>query len=207
MRQNIARAIVLAAGVIAILMAAPTAAQAVDQQRFIDMAGESARPSQSEYGVPASVTIAQAILESGWGESGLAKKAKNYFGMKCHDGETGPIAVDCVKTDTWECDAKNCWDTKAWFRVYDSVADSFSDHGRNLHENSRYAKAFDHTDDADAFIREVHKAGYATDPKYTDKIIGLMKEFDLYRFNESLPAKHVLTGRSGLVSEESVEDT
>ena len=113
------------------------------------------------------------------------QKGQQLLRMKCHDKQTGPIAVDCMETDTRECNDDECWDTTAWFRVYDSVADSFSDHGRNLHENPRYEKAFDHTDDADAFIREVHKAGYATDPKYTDKIVGLMKQYDLYRFNNT----------------------
>ncbi|HIW61073.1 MAG TPA: sporangiospore maturation cell wall hydrolase GsmA [Candidatus Stackebrandtia excrementipullorum] len=185
MRHVIARTLVLTACAAALVFTLPQTASAVNQQAFIDSAGSSAKPSQEEYGVPASVTIAQAILESGWGDSGLAKKANNYFGMKCHDKQTGPIAVDCMETDTRECNDDECWDTTAWFRVYDSVADSFSDHGRNLHENPRYEKAFDHTDDADAFIREVHKAGYATDPKYTDKIVGLMKQYDLYRFNNT----------------------
>jgi flagellum-specific peptidoglycan hydrolase FlgJ len=184
MRKIVKRGIVIATCALATVLAVPQAAQAVDQQRFIDSAGESAQPSQYRYGVPASVTVAQAILESGWGRSKLAAESKNHFGMKCHDGETGPIAVDCVKTGTRECDADGCWDTTAWFRVYASVADSFSDHGRNLYENSRYDKAFDYTHDADRFIREVHKAGYATDPKYTEKIVALMRDYDLYRFNE-----------------------
>lgn len=183
MRHVIARTLVLFAGAAALVLAMSPAASAVNHQAFIDSAGAGAAPSQERYGVPASVTIAQAILESGWGESKLAQEAKNYFGMKCHDGQTGPIAVDCMETDTRECNDNGCWDTTAWFRVYETVADSFSDHGRNLYENPRYAEAFAHTDDADAFIREVHKAGYATDPAYTDKIIGLMEQYDLYRFN------------------------
>ncbi|HZE39041.1 MAG TPA: sporangiospore maturation cell wall hydrolase GsmA [Stackebrandtia sp.] len=150
---------------------------------FIDHAGSAAQPSQEEFGVPASVTVAQAILESGWGGSKLATGSNNYFGMKCKNGEHGPIASDCVKAATKECDKTKCWDTKAWFRVYDSEADSFRDHGSYLKANPRYANAFKYSDDADRFIREVHKAGYATDPKYTDKIVTLMQDYNLYRFN------------------------
>ncbi|GAA4924490.1 flagellar protein FlgJ [Stackebrandtia albiflava] len=177
------RAVLVATTVIGIVTALPQAAQAVDRQRFIDSAGESAQPSRTEYGVPASVTVAQAILESGWGESELARESRNHFGMKCHDGDPGPIAVDCVETDTRECDDDGCFDTRAWFRVYETVADSFSDHGRNLYENPRYDRAFDFVDDPDRFIREVHGGGYATDPKYTEKITALMRDYDLYRFD------------------------
>lgn len=157
---------------------------AAEQEEFIAAAGKSAQPSKEQYGVPPSVTVAQAILESGWGKSELARESKNYFGMKCKDGNYGPFAVDCVKVTTQECDKKGkCFDTKAWFRVYDSRADSFSDHGSWLASNARYAPAFDHTDDADKFIAAVHKAGYATDPDYSDKLVSIMKKWDLYRFN------------------------
>ena len=175
-----------AGAVVGVLMVFPASASAAsNKDEFISTAGESAQPSQAEYGVPASVTVAQAILESGWGESGLAVEASNYFGMKCHDRDPGPIATGCVKKATKECDKKGCHATKAYFREYDSMADSYRDHGSYLRENSRYAKAFDHTDDADRFIREEHKAGYATDPKYTDKIVSLMNQYDLYRFNDA----------------------
>lgn len=157
---------------------------AAEQEEFIAKAGKSAQPSKEQYGVPPSVTVAQAILESGWGKSELATESNNYFGMKCKDGNYGPFAVDCVKVATKECDKDGkCFDTKAWFRVYDSRADSFSDHGSWLASNARYAPAFDHTDDADKFIAAVHKAGYATDPDYTDKIVSIMKKWDLYRFD------------------------
>lgn len=164
-------------------LAVPYTAHASDHDQFIETAGQAAQPSQFEYGVPASVTVAQAILESGWGESKLAAGSLNYFGMKCHDRDPGPIAVDCVKLATKECDKNGCWPTHAYFRAYESMADSYRDHGSYLRDNPRYAAAFGYTNDADQFIREVHKAGYATDPKYSDKIIALMKDHDLYRFN------------------------
>jgi len=151
---------------------------------FILMAGEAAKLSRRQYGVPQSVTIAQAILESSWGKSQLTTVTKNHFGMKCFDQLFGKIAISCADSPTVECDPIfGCYETTAAFRVYKSVADSFTDHGRQLHESARYKPAFQYTKDADQFIREVRKAGYATDPKYSDKIIDLMKQYDLYRFN------------------------
>ncbi|MGH8792415.1 MAG: sporangiospore maturation cell wall hydrolase GsmA [Stackebrandtia sp.] len=176
--------VAVVAAAVALTAAGGTAA-AGDRDAFVESSGSSAQPSQEQYGVPASVTVAQAILESGWGESELAREANNYFGMKCHDKDPGPVAAGCVEHDTRECDDDGCFDVKDWFRSYDSVADSFADHGRKLYESSRYDKAFDYTDDADKFISEVHKAGYATDPDYTDKVVTLMREHDLYRFNAS----------------------
>lgn len=183
MRRFMVRLTLASLVVIGGAVAIPQAANAADQDKFINTAGKSAKPSQDEYGVPASVTVAQAILESGWGESDLASDAKNYFGMKCHDKKPGSIATDCTKVSTRECDDDDCWTTKAYFRVYDSMADSYRDHGQYLRDNSRYATAFDHTDDADKFIHEIADAGYATDPKYASKIISLMDDHDLYRFN------------------------
>ena len=181
-RHNPLRAL-LATGLAAVLVGVPAAAFASQRTDFVAVAGRAAQPGQAEFGVPASVTVAQAILESGWGNSDLATDHHNYFGMKCHDRDPGPIAAGCVEVPTKECDAQRCWHTTAYFRQYRSMADSYRDHGAFLRDGPRYAKAFDHTDDADRFIAEVHRAGYATDPKYTDKIIGLMKQYDLYRFN------------------------
>lgn len=153
-------------------------------ERFIEEAGAAAKEGQTRYGVPASVATAQAILESGWGESGLAQNSHNYFGIKCQDGNLGDYATGCVDYKTGEVfDGKSVTITDG-FRSYDSAADSFADHGAFLTENPRYSEAFNYTDDPDQFIREVHKAGYATDPEYSDKIIGLMERYDLYRFDQ-----------------------
>ena len=63
------------------------------------------------------------------------------------------------------------------------MADSFRDHGHFLRHNSRYAAAFRYSGDADEFLRQIWRAGYATDPKYVDKVIGLMRQYDLYRYD------------------------
>jgi flagellar protein FlgJ len=149
---------------------------------FIASAVPPAQQSQREYAVPTSVTLAQAILESGWGRSTLSQNDRNYFGMKCF-GNPGPIAVACHTYTTNECDATHCFATQATFRVYASTNDSFRDHGRLLATNSRYKPAFAYTRNPNQFAAEVHKAGYATDPGYTTKLVGLMAQYNLHQYD------------------------
>ncbi|GAB3654842.1 sporangiospore maturation cell wall hydrolase GsmA [Glycomyces tarimensis] len=152
-------------------------------QGFIDRHAESAQASERATGVPASVTLAQAILETGWGQGALAREDHNLFGMKCF-GSPGDHAIGCRDYGTFECSPTGgCFDMDATFRAYDNVGDSYRDHGDLLSGWSRYAKAMEHRDDPDRFAREIHKAGYATDPKYADKLIGLMQQYDLYRYD------------------------
>lgn len=151
------------------------------RRAFIEWAAEHARASRDEYGVPVPVTIAQAINESGWGSSGLTTQGNAYFGIKCF-GTPGPVAAGCRPYATSECDDEGCFGTTDTFRVYRSAARSFHDHGRFLTVNPRYEPAFAHTDNPDRFAREIHKAGYATNPDYSDQLIALMREFDLYQY-------------------------
>ena len=152
------------------------------QGAFVRWAAEHAKASRREYGVPISVTVAQAILESGWGRSGLTTQGNSYFGIKCF-GTPGPIAAGCRPYATHECADDTCFATSATFRVYRSAARSFADHGRFLTVNPRYRPAFRHTGNPDRFAREIHKAGYATSPTYSSNLIKLMRQFDLYRFD------------------------
>jgi flagellar protein FlgJ len=149
---------------------------------FISWAATHARASRSRYKVPVSVAVAQAINESGWGRSSLTTQGNAYFGIKCF-GTPGPVAAGCRPYHTSECDNDDCFATTGTFRVYRSAARSFLDHGRFLRVNPRYQPAFRHTASPDRFAREIHKAGYATDPRYSDKLIALMREYDLYRFD------------------------
>ncbi|WP_198667103.1 sporangiospore maturation cell wall hydrolase GsmA [Glycomyces dulcitolivorans] len=152
-------------------------------QGFISAHAAAAQASDRDTGVPASVTLAQAILETGWGKGALAREDHNLFGMKCF-GSPGDHALGCRDYATFECSPTGgCFDMDATFRAYASVEDSFQDHGDLLSNWSRYATAMDHADDPQRFAREVHKAGYATDPKYADKLIGIMDDYDLYRFD------------------------
>ncbi|HET6212099.1 MAG TPA: sporangiospore maturation cell wall hydrolase GsmA [Micromonosporaceae bacterium] len=155
---------------------------AVDKAGFLRRTAAPAQRGMREYGVPASVTMAQAILESGWGRSGLASNDNNYFGIKCF-GDPGPIAIGCHSYRTTECDSTGCHPEYADFRVYRTVSDSFADHGRFLRANRRYANAFRYSKDPDRFAAEIHKAGYATSPTYTKSLVGLMKQYDLYRYD------------------------
>jgi flagellum-specific peptidoglycan hydrolase FlgJ len=128
------------------------------------------------------VTAAQSILESGWGRSPLAASARNYFGYKCKGpGDPGPIAVGCLDHPTTECDPQ-CHPAVQVFRVYNSMTDSFRDYGRHLTTSPYYAAALPFAADPDAFITEVAKR-YATDPRYAEKVIGVMRAHDLYRLD------------------------
>ncbi len=163
---------------------APARATA-SQAAFILQAAAAAQRSMREQHVPASVTIAQAILESGWGTSGLTANDRNYFGIKCFAGFYGPVAVGCHRYKTTECDKKGrCTPQYADFRIYRSASDSFTDHGLFLVTNSRYAPAFRYSNNPKQFAIEIHKAGYATSPTYAAKLISIMDQYDLYRYNK-----------------------
>ncbi|WP_168801667.1 sporangiospore maturation cell wall hydrolase GsmA [Glycomyces buryatensis] len=152
-------------------------------QGFIDSHVSAAQSSDKATGVPASVTLAQAILESGWGKGALAREDHNIFGMKCF-GSPGEFALGCRDYGTFECSPTGgCFDMDATFRAYDNVADSYRDHGELLSGWSRYSKAMEVKGEPDKFAREIHKAGYATDPKYSDKLISIMTQYDLYRYD------------------------
>ncbi|MEV6300335.1 sporangiospore maturation cell wall hydrolase GsmA [Actinoplanes sp. NPDC051861] len=157
---------------------------ALTPEQFIAAAVPGAQQGWRQYGVPPSVTIAQAILESGWGRSSLSATDRNYFGIKCQSGYYGPHATGCHVYRTTECDkAGKCFETADAFRTYASMARSFRDHGHFLRNNKRYAPAFTYTRDANKFIWTVWKAGYATDPKYYPKITGIMATYGLYRYD------------------------
>jgi flagellum-specific peptidoglycan hydrolase FlgJ len=151
------------------------------QEQFIASIAEAAVQSADETGVPASVTIAQAILESYWGSSRLAREANNYFGIKAQT-KNGPAGV--VWFDVWEVlGGRNVLQSQA-FRAYHTAAESFIDHGQFFLENGRYASAFAVKDDPRAFARAINADGYATDPSYASKLIGLMDRYNLYRYDD-----------------------
>lgn len=160
---------------------APTVPPA-NAAQFIARTAGPARAGYRQYKVPASVTIAQAILESGWGGSWLTRRDHSYFGIKCFGGPGG-IAVGCRTYATSECDGTKCYRTTASFRAYRNATGSFADHGRFLTVNPRYKRAFAYSRDPNRFAVEIHKAGYATSPTYAQSLINLMKKYDLYRYD------------------------
>jgi hypothetical protein len=159
----------------------PGPAQAPDVRRmtksqFIAFVGENARRAMAATGVPASVTVAQAILETGWGKHTVGE-AKNLFGIKGR----GPLGS--VRAPTREY-VNGKWVTvDADFAKYDSFEQSITEHARFFLRNRRYGRALQFKSDPDAFAREIHKAGYATAPDYASKLIELMRQHDLYRFD------------------------
>jgi flagellum-specific peptidoglycan hydrolase FlgJ len=162
----------------------PTTSATMSTAQFIAAAVPGAQQGWREYGVPPSVTIAQAILESGWGRSGLSTNDRNYFGIKCFNGKYGTLANGCHIYRTQECTKTGtCFTTTATFRTYASMANSFRDHGSFLRVNSRYKPAFAYTRNANKFIWNVWKAGYATDPNYYTKITGIMAANQLYQYD------------------------
>ncbi|HEX5658352.1 MAG TPA: glucosaminidase domain-containing protein, partial [Polyangiales bacterium] len=157
------------------------------QLDFIRRAAPGARLGFREFGVPASVTIAQAILESGWGKSHIGS-ANNYFGIKAQSPTSfGPIAIGTVTVPTREVINGKSVTVNGRFRKYRSMDDSMRDHGRFLRDNSRYRPAFAHSNDANAFAQAIHRAGYATDPKYSSLLIGIMRQWNLYQYDHGGP--------------------
>ncbi|GGM60818.1 sporangiospore maturation cell wall hydrolase GsmA [Dactylosporangium sucinum] len=153
-------------------------------EQFLAASIPAAQQSQRETRVPTSVTLAQAILESGWGRSSLSANDRNFFGMKCFNNAPGSYAAGCKSYSTQECTAAGvCSTTVATFRTYNSAVDSFRDHGMALKNLSRYAAAFLYTNNPNQFVAEVHKGGYATDPQYTTKLQALMAKYNLYQYD------------------------
>lgn len=149
---------------------------------FIDTIGTAAQRSQRTTGVPASVTVAQAILESDWGRSGLSRRANNLFGIKALGGP-GPAGT--LTLPTWEYLNGQDVVVQAAFKAYYTLDESVDDHGRFFVRNRRYAPALAVASDARAFARGIQEAGYATDPGYAAKLTRLMDRYNLYRFDPS----------------------
>ena len=124
------------------------------------------------YNIPASITLAQGILESGSGTSNLAIEANNHFGIKCHVGWSGP-AVYHDDDEKNEC-----------FRKYQNVSESFRDHSLFLTERGRYSFLFKlRKNDYKGWAKGLQKAGYATSKTYAKKLIRLINEYDLSRYD------------------------
>ena len=148
--------------------------------KFILAVGECAQESQLDSKVPSSVTIAQAILESDWGRSQLAKQAQNYFGIKATSGP-GPAGV--IRMSTWEVIGGANVTVSDGFKAYHNLWESVMDHGRFLADNKRYAAAFKFLDNPAEFARQIHLAGYATDPAYSTKLANLINRFNLSQYD------------------------
>ena len=150
------------------------------QERYVKKYADMAVQEMIRSGVPASITLAQGMLESGNGQSRLATQGNNHFGIKCHKGWEG-------KTMYHDDDAKG-----ECFRVYKSVADSYKDHSDFLRYRDRYKFLFDlERTDYKGWAYGLKKAGYATDPGYPAKLIKYIEDYHLDRFDVLEKAEEV----------------
>jgi len=142
---------------------------------YIDNFKEIAKNNMKIHGIPASITLAQGILESGAGKGTLAQNANNHFGIKCHSGWTG----ETIHHD--DDAAQEC------FRKYNHPSESYRDHSLFLTSRTRYANLFKlDKGDYESWARGLKAAGYATDVKYPDKLIGLIERFELYKYDNQV---------------------
>ncbi|MEF3077723.1 glucosaminidase domain-containing protein [Winogradskyella poriferorum] len=148
----------------------PPSSTAVYIATYADIAKEEMR----RYKIPASITLAQGILESASGKGRLAVKANNHFGIKCHGWTGAKIYHDDDRSQ--EC-----------FRKYKEAKSSYEDHSKFLTGRGRYADLFKlKQDDYKGWARGLKKAGYATDRKYPDKLISLIERYKLYEYDEEV---------------------
>lgn len=143
----------------------------ISRSQYIEMWKDEAINQMIKHGVPASITLAQGILESGNGNSELARYANNHFGIKCHGWDGPGLYKDDDQPN--EC-----------FRKYSSANESFEDHSNFLKNKSRYDFLFDlEITDYKGWAKGLKKAGYATNPKYPDLLIKLIEENDLSKYD------------------------
>ncbi|MDP5157050.1 MAG: glucosaminidase domain-containing protein [Flaviramulus sp.] len=136
-------------------------------EKYIDIYKEIAQNEMRLYNIPASITIAQGILESGSGNGRLSVEANNHFGIKCHEWTGAKIYHD--DDEKQEC-----------FRKYNDPKYSFRDHSLFLTERKRYSNLFDlKMEDYKGWARGLRTAGYATDRKYPEKLISLIERYNL----------------------------
>ena len=148
-------------------------AQRITPEEYIQTYKEIAMREMRDHKIPASITLAQGLLESGAGNSALAREAKNHFGIKCHKGWEG-------KTYIMDDDEEN-----ECFRKYNNAEESFVDHSLFLTTRSRYAALFDlDITDYEGWARGLKAAGYATNPKYAQLLIDRIKLYDLAKYDE-----------------------
>lgn len=156
------------------LIGCSLSAQEMSSEDYIQKFHEIAIDEMHSYGIPASITLAQGILESGNGNSQLSIKSKNHFGIKCHKGWTGKKVYHDDDEEN-EC-----------FRKYKNVSDSYRDHSEFLKNRDRYAFLFDYKmTDYKSWARGLKKAGYATHPEYAERLISLIERYDLAQYDKA----------------------
>ena len=149
---------------------------------YIETYKDVAQSNMKKYGIPASIILGQAILESGAGTAPLSEQANNHFGIKCHKDWLG----ESIKYD--DDSIAEC------FRKYYNASDSFRDHALFLTKGSRYSFLFKlNKTDYKAWAKGLKAAGYATDVQYPAKLIGIIERFQLYQYDGVEIDKTVVT--------------
>lgn len=162
-----------------------------DYLEYIEIYRDIAVRQQQEYGIPASITLAQGLLESGAGHSRLASEGNNHFGIKCHGKRWNGGKIYANDDAPNEC-----------FRSYRSADDSFEDHARFL-KQKRYAPLFKlKITDYKGWARTLRQCGYATDKRYADKLIEIIETYELYRYDTGQP---IIAKPKHLEGDESLE--
>jgi LysM repeat protein len=141
-------------------------------EQYIENYKEDAIKEMKSHNIPASITLAQGMLESGNGNSDLAMNANNHFGIKCHNDWKGATYIKDDETKN-EC-----------FRKYPTVLDSYNDHALFLTSLSRYSKLFElKPTDYKGWAKGLKQTGYATDPKYPERLISIIEKYELYQYD------------------------
>jgi hypothetical protein len=142
-------------------------------QQYFDQYKDIAIEQMLKYHIPASITLAQGVFESGAGRSELTRRSNNHFGIKCH-GWTG-------RTSYHDDDQNN-----ECFRAYDSAYESFEDHSLFLRNSRRYQSLFDlKQTDYKGWAKGLKAAGYATNPQYANKLIEIIQLYKLYEYDKA----------------------
>ena len=143
-------------------------------ERYVYNFADIAKDEMKLYGIPASITLAQGVLESNAGQGELTLKSNNHFGIKCNGWQGEKVYHDDDALD--EC-----------FRKYNNPKYSFRDHSLFLTDRRRYAALFKlNRDDYKAWAYGLKSAGYATDPKYPAKLISIIERYELYKYDDEV---------------------
>ena len=158
--------------------AVPTASEPIGDEgkalAYIEKYAAVAQDEQEKFNIPASITLAQALLESRAGTSKLATTSNNHFGIKCFSKKCKKGHCANFTDDTH----------KDFFKKYDRVWASYRDHSHFLSQTPRYQNCFRQGNNYRAWAIELEKAGYATDPNYSEALIARIKKFNLDRFDQ-----------------------
>ncbi len=154
----------------------PTISEA-EQDAFIETWAIYAVQEMGRSSIPASITLAQAIVESRWGQSDMALVANNFFGIKCYNGWNGETYMKWDDEETESC-----------FRRYSGPEESFKDHSDFLKANSRYSPLFEHhITDYKSWAKTLKSCGYATADNYADKLIEIIERHNLRIYDYAMP--------------------